>query len=183
MTTKPRVEKKEWHLVCVTRKGKVSMLQNLTMTVARETYKRLRPGEHPEDHKFEKCKVTGEKYCQFSDRGGCWSYDSDDDHLDRVDIIGPLGKALDPWFGVEPRVIKHVCRCEELYREGSIRTADGTILRAPLKKPSTAATPVMEPAPAPKVPRWDKRRADFWNNPRLWDRIRDTRKQMCWEMI
>src|ERR1044072_1394313 len=42
----------EWHLVCITKKGKVSILKNLDLRSAREAYKRLLPGTYPEDHQF-----------------------------------------------------------------------------------------------------------------------------------
>lgn len=30
-------------------------------------------------------------------------------------------------------------------------------------------------------PKWDAKRADFWNNPKLWHGI-DPTQQMCWMM-
>lgn len=100
-----------WNLICITRKGKVSMLRDLDLYTARETYKRLRPESYPVSYKFPDCE-------KCAGGGWCWStssgfYSSDDDGLDRVEIVGPPGENLDPWHGVEPRIrdMTHLCRC------------------------------------------------------------------------
>lgn len=148
----------EWHLICITRKGKVSILKNLDLRSARETYKKLLPSTHPEDHQFcEECsKKNGGGFCYSSG----WCSSSNEDRLDRIEIVGPEGADLDPWHGVAPKVFFH---CD-------------------------AGTPIWDnrgnlighvpPHPKPE-PAWDEGRADFWNNPKLWEGIDPTR-QMCW---
>ncbi len=149
--TKPvsrsRKPKLEWTLVCVTQKGSVSMLRDLDLYTARETYKRLRPYEYPREHIFPDCEECGRYGWSWS--GGGATYSSNDDRLDKVEVIGPPGKNLDPWHGVEPAIIDmtHLCRC------GNRK---------------------------PPVPTWDETRKDFWNNPKLWDKIDDPKRQMCW---
>lgn len=149
----------EWHLVCITRKGKVSMLKNLDLRTARETYKRLLPSTYPVDHRF----------CEICDKesGGSWSWgggycsSSDSDRLEKVEALGPEGVKLDPWHGVAPRVIFH-CRVGE----PRWNSRGEMIGRVP-----------EHPKPEPK---WDASRADFWNNPKLWDGIDPTKKK-CWQ--
>ncbi len=101
--------RKEWHLVCITRKGKVSMLSNLDLRTARETYKRLLPGERPEKRVFPDCQKCGEHEWSW----GGWCSGGDGDRLEKVEVVGPEGEKLDPWFGVEPRIIDmgHLCKC------------------------------------------------------------------------
>lgn len=163
----------DWHLICVTRQGKVSMLQNLTLTVARETYQRLLPHTHPVKHVPPKCrqgdKITIIGDLEFDDWSPSCKSDPDrhercfvtygrsdrEDGLERVDVVGPKGRELNPWAGVEPREIHHHCWCD-----------------LPADSP-----------PAPPRPRWDRKRTDFWNHPRLWDRVKDPHRQMCWETV
>lgn len=166
-TRKP-AEKREWHLVCVTRKGKVSMLQNLTLTMARETYKRLRPDERPERHIWpEECVECGNSGSWVWSCG--YGYTSSGDGLERVDVIGPPGKQLDPWHGVKPIVI------DMTYRAQCGRCGNNGRPRPDAPKLPTTAKPA--------VARWDRKRTDFWNHPRLWDRVKDTHRQPCWEMV
>tara|TARA_Y100001963_G_scaffold73345_1_gene101928 strand:+ start:464 stop:1120 length:657 start_codon:yes stop_codon:yes gene_type:complete len=82
-----------WHLMVRTYGGEVSMLQNLDAPTARQAYQRLQPETRPT------------KYIN-TPKGG-WSSGrtiSDRDILS-VDILGPEGSELDPWRGVEVRVI------------------------------------------------------------------------------
>jgi hypothetical protein len=138
-----------WHLLCITRLGKVSMLRDLTLYEAREAYKRLKPDTHPQkwvDPNCEKCKELAQRQGFYgSSFVSCRSYGPHDDWLDKVEVIGPSGLALDPWYGVEPE-IRHIYHCS---------------------------------CPPPPLP-WDETRADFWNNPKLWDGI-DPTKQVCWQ--
>lgn len=152
--------KEEWHLVCITRKGKVSILRNLDLRTARETYKRLLPGTHPEDHQFcEQCSKKNGGIRSWS--GGGWCSSSDSDRLERVEAVGPEGVKLDPWHGVKPRVIFH-CRVGE-----PIWNNRGDVIG------------YVPPHPKPEL-KWEEGRSDFWNNPKLWDGI-DPTKQMCWQ--
>lgn len=85
-----------WHLMVTTLGGKVSMLQNLDAPTARQAYRRLRPDQHPK------------KFINKPEGGFSWSggmrHCSDGD-IESVDILGPEGCELDPWRGVEPRII------------------------------------------------------------------------------
>lgn len=101
-------EPTDWHLVCVTRHGKVSILKNLDLRTARETYKTLMPDERPETYKYpdcDECRRFG------AIRYGGFTSSSDRDCLKRVEAIGPEGEDLDPWFGVEPRLVD-LSHCE-----------------------------------------------------------------------
>lgn len=127
-TPRPKLE---WHLICITRLGKVSMLRDLDLFTARETYKRLRPEEHPEEWDIRKCLRTGEKPTSW--HGGFVmgsmgrSYGPHDDWLEKVEVVGPHGVKLDPWHGVPPhiRVMRCQCGCEEdaiRFRVGETKT-------------------------------------------------------------
>jgi hypothetical protein len=105
--------RKAWHLVCITRLGKVSMLRDLDLVTARETYKRLRGEDHPKQYVFSDCKCGKYGWSWIGDGG---SYGPHDDWLEKVEVIGPQGKSLedlDPWHGVAPHIIDmtHLCRC------------------------------------------------------------------------
>lgn len=86
-----------WHLMVRTRGGKVSIMKNLDAPTARQAYQRLCPDTHPVE------------YINLPEKGGMsWGdglrYCSDSD-IERVSILGPEGADLDPWRGVEPRII------------------------------------------------------------------------------
>jgi len=102
-----------WHLVCITRLCRVSMLKHLDLRTARETYKRLMPDEHPKDYKFPDCERC--RYRGLNSVGFGRSYGPNDDWLERVDAIGPEGQELEPWKGVKPRLIdmSYMCQCSK----------------------------------------------------------------------
>lgn len=108
-TPRPKLE---WHLICVTRLGKVSILKDLDLFTAREAYKRLQPDTRPKKYNLGKCLRTGEEAGSFSHSYG-WvsSFGKHDDWLEKVEAIGPSGLELDPWHGVQPRVIAAECDC------------------------------------------------------------------------
>lgn len=88
-----------WHLLVTTRKGKVSILQNLDARTARQAYQRLMPDTRP----VEYINVP---------ESGSWGYctggriaSRDDDWVQKVDILGPEGAELNPWHGVQPAII------------------------------------------------------------------------------
>ncbi len=85
-----------WHLMVTTRGGAVSMLQNLDASTARQAYRSLRPNEHPTKH------INAEGLSSWSSSGFRVCNDSD---IASVKIIGPEGAKLEPWRGVEPRII------------------------------------------------------------------------------
>ena len=112
----------DWHLVCITRKGQVSMLKNLDLRTARETYKRLLPDTRPVEYIRTECRSYS----------GVWGYGSqmfsssscDDDGLEKVEIIGPDGVELDPWHGVAPKVVDQRASHENGVRHGLIQCED-----------------------------------------------------------
>lgn len=120
MTDQPkrtRKPKAEWHLVCITRNGKVSMLKNLDLFTARETYKKLLPGTHPKRHIWPECNIRSS--WGFG-RMTIGSSRDDGDGLERVEVVGPEGVELDPWCGVEPRVIDHHEEHSQAIRQGRV---------------------------------------------------------------
>jgi len=88
---------REWSLVTVTHKGTVSILRNLDTYTAREAYKRLRPDKRPE-------KIIWPACGGLSWSGG-YSHSINENAIAKVEIIGPAGQDLDPWFGVAPRIV------------------------------------------------------------------------------
>ncbi len=100
----------DWHLVCVTRLGRVSILKNLDLRTARETYKKLRPEEYPEKVILSEDDENNELH-HF---GWGRTYGKDDDFLNEVHPIGPEGMELDPWHGVTPRVIDYRTEDEKI---------------------------------------------------------------------
>lgn len=95
-------DNRKWSLVCETRLGKVSILRDLSTPEARETYKRLKPDTRPEKHIWPEDRNSAI---------GTWSmgrsYGPTDDWLDKVHIISHDGSELEPWHGVEPKIIDH----------------------------------------------------------------------------
>lgn len=85
-----------WHLMITTEGGKVSMLQNLDAPTARQAYQKLLPGQRP-------VKYLNRPEGPFIHNVGCFSIRDED--IRKVDILGPEGVDLDPWRGVEPRII------------------------------------------------------------------------------
>jgi len=85
-----------WHILTVTRGGKVSMIKNLDAPTARQSYRRLRPDRHPKE------------YINIPESGS-WTRNSishcSDSDIEKVDIIGPEGCELKPWEGVKPHII------------------------------------------------------------------------------
>jgi hypothetical protein len=87
-----------WHLMVTYSDSKepsrVCILQNLRAQTARQAYRRLCPQTHPV--RYINVPPSGNTY------SGTISYSSSGP---AVDILGPEGADLDPWRGVEPRVI------------------------------------------------------------------------------
>lgn len=86
-----------WHILVVTRGGKVSILKNLDAPTARQAYRSLKPDSRPVE--FNNWPENG----SWQSSGGFRP--SSDGDIVRVEILGPEGAELDPWRGVEPRVI------------------------------------------------------------------------------
>ncbi len=196
MTPKPMPrkpsEKREWHLVCITRKGKVSMLDNLTLTMARETYKKLLPGTYPVNYYHPKCrggKLAVDRHtmeCKALEDhySGGWvscgdGKDREPDRLEKVEALGPKGKELNPWAGCKPREVRMHCHCKEK------QTPAAVMKQAEMQIALTGAMVVKDTVPRPKrrATIWLRHRTDFWNHPRLWDRVKDPHRQLCWEMV
>ncbi len=106
----------DWHLICITRNGKVSILKNLDLRTARETYKKLQPETRPKEYIYPECSSWS-----WSGGGFIIYESSNDDKLDKVEAIGPEGVDLDPWFGVEPQIIDLAKRHALEVRSGHVR--------------------------------------------------------------
>lgn len=121
-----------WHIVSETRLGRISILKNLDEHTARETYKRLRPDDHPKTYIPSKGSVD----TTYSYVGN--SYGANDDWLQKVHVIGPEGIELDPWAGVEPRVVN---LSEDSYafppQAGGV-DVNGTIYRSGMGRPRSS---------------------------------------------
>ena len=92
-----------WHIMTVTRGGTVSLLRNLDAPTARAAYQRLRPNEWPQ-------KYVGLPEADDPDFKGGFSWSSmgrtcRDGDIEKVEILGPEGAELDPWRGVERRIV------------------------------------------------------------------------------
>ena len=87
----------EWHLLCTTNRGKVSILKNLDLDTARQAYRKLMPHTYPVKH-------INAEYASNCGYAEC-SYGEESEKLQKVDVLGPDGLELDPWFGFEPHVI------------------------------------------------------------------------------
>lgn len=109
-----------WHLMITTEGGKVSMLQNLDAPTARQAYQKLLPDRRPV------------KYLNMPKSGfttGNWREVSDGD-IRKVDILGPEGVDLDPWRGVEPRIIDLAPELERQERMRKEREQEEADLRS-----------------------------------------------------
>lgn len=92
-----------WHIMTVTRGGTVSLLRNLDAPTARGVYRQLRPDEWPTEY-------IGLPKLSDPDFAGSFSWPGTvrsvrDGDIERVEVLGPDGASLDPWRGVEKRVI------------------------------------------------------------------------------
>jgi hypothetical protein len=89
-----------WHLLVTTEGGTVSILRNLDAPTARQAYKKLRPSSYPRSYINASKSQAGIAYL-----GSSFSSGPPPSAIKSVDILGPEGAKLDPWKGVEPRVI------------------------------------------------------------------------------
>lgn len=91
-----------WHIKTVTENGTISLLRNLTADLARQTYRKLRPDEHPK--KYVNAPDSGSFFLGGMSRivrGG---------DIAHIHILGPEGTELDPWKGVAPRIVDVAAR-------------------------------------------------------------------------
>ena len=82
-----------WHLMITAYSGAVSILQNLDAPTARQAYRSLKPDSWPTVYLNLE---PGMGVCRDGSRAIINSEAAD------VVIIGPEGRELDPWRGVEP---------------------------------------------------------------------------------
>ncbi|WP_343518073.1 hypothetical protein [Sphingomonas sp.] len=89
----------------------VSILKNLDLLSARETYKALLPGTKPKIYQQVPCTRPRASGMIRGASMGWSSIDPDRDYLKRIEPLGPAGAKLDPWHGVEPDLVKVFCEC------------------------------------------------------------------------
>lgn len=78
-------QRADWHLIVRTRGGKVSILKNLTLRMAREARQRLRPRSEVEHENAAKVAAIRGETMGYSS----WSWTPTDSDIEQSDIIGP----------------------------------------------------------------------------------------------
>jgi hypothetical protein len=101
-----------WNILTITRGGKVSILRDLDLELARSTYKALRPHEHPTTWLKPECCKDDENRMYVGEGG--WSM-IDDGTIDQVHVFGPPGEELNAWHGVTPKVKYYRCTCKRKF--------------------------------------------------------------------
>ena len=167
--TKPKTD---WHLVCETKKGRVSILKNLDYATAVQTYRRLMPDQRPRTYKRCDCNLRGLVSYGYGFIGG-----TERDCMKEVHAIGPEGAAFEPREGWEP--IEEDIRCDKCIRAEWEAPCFTTAAVMPTRWSDLTLpdVPELKPAPQPEP----HATPDFWNDPERWDRIENPHKEMFWE--